>query len=70
MQNHQQTSYLKLEDLGKYAFLECNWGPDYADPETYTDPFYPGGTYNFPEYVEGYDDPNGQKEIYKPSRCS
>jgi len=46
---------------GNYAFLEVNWGPDYADPETYTDPFYPGGTYNFPEFVEGYTEENGEK---------
>ncbi len=32
---------------GKYALLKCNWGPDYADPETYTDPFCDGSTYNF-----------------------
>ncbi|NLY86089.1 MAG: peptide ABC transporter substrate-binding protein [Tissierellia bacterium] len=56
------TNFLsEVRRSGKYAFLECNWGPDYADPETYTDPFYPGGTYNFPEYVEGYNDPNGEK---------
>lgn len=48
--------------IGNYAFLEVNWGPDYADPETYTDPFPPGaGTYNFPEFVEGYNEPNGEK---------
>lgn len=46
---------------GNYAFLEVNWGPDYADPDTYTGPFYPGGTYNFPEFVEGYTEANGQK---------
>lgn len=56
------TNFLsEVRRSGNYAFLECNWGPDYADPETYTDPFYPGGTYNFPEYVEGYDEPNGEK---------
>ncbi len=32
---------------GKYAFMLCNWGPDYADPETYTDPFYYDNSYNF-----------------------
>ncbi|MCL1965073.1 MAG: peptide ABC transporter substrate-binding protein [Firmicutes bacterium] len=32
---------------GKYALLKCNWGPDYADPQTYTDPFSDGNTYNF-----------------------
>lgn len=48
--------------IGNYAFLEVNWGPDYADPETYTDPFPPGaGTYNFPEFVEGYNEANGEK---------
>ncbi len=46
---------------GKFALMEVNWGPDYADPETYTDPFYVGGTYNKPEYVEGYTDANGEK---------
>ena len=38
---------------GKYAFMKCNWGADYADPETFTDPFYqkasddPGTKYQF-----------------------
>lgn len=45
---------------GNYALMECNWGPDYADPETYTDPFYPGSNYNWPEMAEGYLEPNGK----------
>ncbi|WFA09400.1 peptide ABC transporter substrate-binding protein [Tissierella sp. Yu-01] len=45
---------------GNYAFLECNWGPDYADPETYTDPFTPDGTYNFPHLAQGYEEANGK----------
>ena len=52
----------------KYALMKCNWGPDYADPQTYTDPFMPndangenGGTYNWPEKVEGYTDADGNK---------
>ncbi|HHW18074.1 MAG TPA: peptide ABC transporter substrate-binding protein [Firmicutes bacterium] len=45
---------------GNYALQECNWGPDYADPETYTDPFYPGGTYNWPEKAIGYTEANGK----------
>mgnify|MGYP001171526643 CR=1 FL=1 len=45
---------------GKFAFMEVNWGPDYADPSTYTDPFTTGGTYNKPELAEGYTDTNGQ----------
>ena len=24
---------------GMYSFMRCNWGADYADPETWTDPF-------------------------------
>ncbi len=32
---------------GKYAFMKCNWGADYADPETWTDPFVEGNSYSF-----------------------
>jgi len=46
---------------GQYALLKCNWGPDYADPETYTDPFALGQTYNFIEFAEGYTDTDGNK---------
>ncbi|MGE5654091.1 MAG: ABC transporter substrate-binding protein, partial [Bacillota bacterium] len=45
---------------GNFAFIEANWGPDYADPETYTDPFVPGGTYNKPELATGYAEANGK----------
>ena len=41
---------------GKYSMQRCNWGADYADPETWTDPFevnidsetgkYKGNSYN------------------------
>lgn len=40
---------------GKFSMIEANWGPDFADPSTYTDPFSEGGTYNKPEMAEGYD---------------
>lgn len=46
---------------GQYALLKCNWGPDYADPETYSDPFRFGGNYNFIEFAEGYTDADGNK---------
>ena len=49
---------------GKYAFMKCNWCPDYADPNTYTDPFY-DGTYNWPELATEYLDENGVSEYYK-----
>ena len=32
---------------GNYAFLKCNWGPDYSDPQTFTDPFTEGNSYQF-----------------------
>lgn len=34
---------------GNYAFMKCNWGADYADPETWVDPFYQN------KGEEGYD---------------
>jgi len=37
----------EVRRVGKYAFMLCNWGPDYADPETYTDPLYVDNSYNF-----------------------
>ena len=49
---------------GKYALMKCNWGPDYADPNTYTDPFY-NGTFNWPELATEYLDENGVSEYYK-----
>ena len=49
---------------GAYALMKCNWGPDYADPNTYTDPFS-NGTYNWPELATEYLDENGVSEYYK-----
>ena len=50
---------------GNYALLKCNWGPDYADPETYTDPFKLGGSYNFPEFTTDTDEQgNNLFEVY------
>ena len=31
---------------GKYAFMLCNWGADYADPQTWTEPFGIDNSYN------------------------
>ncbi len=47
---------------GNYAMQECNWGPDYADPETYTDPFVTGSNYNWPELAVGYAEANGKSK--------
>ncbi|MDR1599254.1 MAG: peptide ABC transporter substrate-binding protein [Oscillospiraceae bacterium] len=32
---------------GNYALQKLNWGPDYADPVTFADPFDYGNNYNF-----------------------
>ncbi|WP_409369177.1 peptide ABC transporter substrate-binding protein [Lysinibacillus sp. 38-6] len=45
---------------GKFALIEANWGPDYADPSTYTEPFSVDGTYNKPDLAEGYKEANGK----------
>jgi len=47
---------------GNYAILECNWGPDYADPQTYTDPFARIGSYNWLHLAEGYIESNGKSK--------
>jgi oligopeptide transport system substrate-binding protein len=47
---------------GNYALMECNWGPDYADPQTYTDPFNPDSTYNWVIKAEGYKEANGKNK--------
>lgn len=40
----------QIRRSGNYAFLKCNWGADYQDPETWTDPFYQAAG------AGGYDD--------------
>ncbi|MBQ8655037.1 MAG: peptide ABC transporter substrate-binding protein [Clostridia bacterium] len=54
----------KTRRAGVYSMMKVNWGPDYADPNTYTDPFYEG-TYNWPQYATEYLDENGTPEYYK-----
>ena len=41
------TGFLNERRAGNYALLKCNWGADYADPETWTDPFATDSKYNF-----------------------
>lgn len=80
MENLLGTDYVIIEPLphgatgfldgtrrnGNYAFQECNWGPDYADPETYTDPFKRDGTYNFPEFTTEVDEDGRNKfDVYE-----
>ncbi len=49
---HAPTGFLDgTRRAGNYSIMQVNWGPDYADPQTYTDPFERGFNYNFPEYT-------------------
>ena len=37
---------------GNYHLEKCNWGADYADPETWADPFTSSNSYNFSNKCE------------------
>lgn len=39
--SYPSSGFLSNRRQGNYAFMKVNWGADYADPETYTDPFNP-----------------------------
>lgn len=54
---HAPTGFLDgTRRAGNYALMQVNWGPDYADPETFTDPFKRDGSYNFPEFTTDVTD--------------
>lgn len=61
------TGYLNAtRRSGNYSLQEVNWGPDYADPQTYVDPFERGGNYNFPEYTTELDENGNNKyDVYE-----
>lgn len=43
-----ETGFLSsVRRSGCYAFMKCNWGADYADPETWTEPFTADNNYGF-----------------------
>lgn len=42
------TNFLStVRRTGDFALMKCNWGADYADPQTWTDPFLRNNSYNF-----------------------
>lgn len=49
----------KVRRAGNFSLMECNWGPDYADPQTYTDPFTEDGSFNKPYLASEYLDKDG-----------
>jgi len=43
-----ETGFLSsVRRSGDYAFMKCNWGADYTDPLTWTEPFVRGSDYIF-----------------------
>jgi len=64
---HAPTGFLNgTRRAGNYSFMEVNWGPDYADPQTYTDPFGASSTYAFPINTTEVDaDGNNIFEVYQ-----
>lgn len=61
------TGYLKAtRRAGNYALMEVNWGPDYADPHTYSVPFERGSNYNFAEFTTETDQDGKNKfDVYE-----
>ncbi len=50
------TSFLSaVRRSGNYAFMKCNWGADYADPQTWTEPFGSGNTYCFWDKAKNFE---------------
>lgn len=48
---------------GNYSFMMSYWGPDYADPETWTDPFNLGQAYNYIWRADGMATQTTQEEV-------
>ena len=43
-----ETGFLsQVRRSGNFAFMKCNWGADYTDPFTWTEPFAEGSSYVF-----------------------
>ncbi|MEA5038212.1 MAG: peptide ABC transporter substrate-binding protein [Clostridiaceae bacterium] len=48
LEGYPPTDYLATtRRAGNYSFMMSYWGPDYADPQTWTDPFALGQAYNY-----------------------
>lgn len=68
LEGYPSTDYLSTtRRAGNYSFMMSYWGPDYADPETWTDPFNLGQAYNYWWHLDGMatqtseSDPEGRK---------
>ena len=57
-----ETGFLSaVRRSGAYAFMKCNWGADYADPQTWAEPFTEDSGYNFWDISED----EGTQAIYQ-----
>jgi oligopeptide transport system substrate-binding protein len=54
----------EIRRSGKYAFMKCNWGLDFADPVNTAEPFRLTDNYCFLNKIEGYRDAEGNLEYY------
>ncbi len=54
----------EIRRAGKYAFMKCNWGLDFADPVNTAEPFRMTDNYCFLRNIEGYRDEAGNLEYY------
>lgn len=69
IEGYPATDYLNnTRRAGNYSFMEVYWGPDYADPYTFTDPFRLVQKYGYIYMADGLaeettaDDPDGRMD--------
>ena len=63
IEGYPNTDYLNTcRRSGNYSFQLCYWGPDYADPLTYTDPFRLGQAYAYLWRADGAATPAQEGE--------
>ncbi|MBR4359145.1 MAG: peptide ABC transporter substrate-binding protein [Clostridia bacterium] len=65
------SGFLGNRRQGNYAFMKVNWGADYADPETYTDPFdvAGGNSYRFTDTAIENVDLTEYKELLAAAKA-
>ncbi|NLG25210.1 MAG: peptide ABC transporter substrate-binding protein, partial [Clostridiales bacterium] len=63
VEGYPDTDFLNVtRRAGNYCFMMSYWGPDYADPLTYTDPFAIGQKYNYIYMADGMGEPAAEGE--------
>ena len=63
IEGYPNTDFLNTtRRAGNYCFMMSYWGPDYADPETFTDPFAIGQKYGYCYMAEGYGEKGSESD--------